>query len=655
MVATDPGNTGPTPGDAEDERAIAALCRSARFQNEEIHKKRERLRVEIRHLQAKCEEIEARYWQEYQQRLAVIADSNPKGPTRKWISVFAEQEKTIADAVQKFQDMLRTDTRLKQQELQTVDGEFWCAWSKHVDKLRGLTPMPSPSGPAPSTVVPVQHQHTNGQADNALPAPQNGNQSSDSSRMPFNGGKKQSAYSSGRPTDQPLPKNWRVTMKPTDAQGPNLEKDLNKLVGLAFLATKEVRHPAAPAQFPDEPPSDPNTRPTVNKQQHQPLTVTTAAAPGSQGDDHKSQFSALSPQSLTPMSVYSGLDSKRGPSQEPVDNALTPDPRIAVPAKSPAKVKGTTPNTRSRRKSAAAEPVVPYTPSPSKLASSQEQNGTFNVVINPQPGELYQAYYKDPTQNYEGWWMCTVLPWDNWEREVGIRFNMQKANLFQDLPDCYTTDRVRAKPRGRATKPVIKGWQKGFEAGGPRVRERVFPVLFFDDTPGEPGNFTFPAADKPFIFSKQALKALPAEWVAAADLRHVGVDVGRPVAGRETAAQFRERVVALREIQARKRLSTPKKPKGTISFSPINASSLVDTSSLMEDSSTVEPSSPLGASPLVEASTKDEVEMADAESLSGATAVDDTAGQPEAMDVDMADPATKSQVKGILTRRDDGP
>jgi hypothetical protein len=60
-------------------------------------------------------------------------------------------------------------------------------------------------------------------------------------------------------------------------------------------------------------------------------------------------------------------------------------------------------------------------------------------------------------------------------------------------------------------KPVITGWEEGFELGDTREAERVFPMLFFDDTPGEPGNFTFQGPDKPCYFSRKALSALLAE------------------------------------------------------------------------------------------------------------------------------------------------
>lgn len=282
--------------------------------------------------------------------------------------------------------------------------------------------------------------------------------------------------------------------------------------------------------------------------------------------------------------------------------------------------------------SAAVNPVKPTPPALPKLITPQDQDAGFVGVVNPVVGEIYQGFYKD--EQYQGWWMCTPLPWEAWEREIGINYSFHQADLFKDLPGCYTTDRVRAKPKSRKMKTVITGWKKGFEAGGPRARERVFPVLFFDDVPGEPGNFKFPdSPDKVFSFSKQTLRALPAEWIAAANLRLPGVDVGHPVQGRDTAERFRERVRARRALQAKKNFGTPKKARSGIPSS-VEVSPLTEASSVMDRSSAMEDT------------TREDIEMADAESLSGATAVDDTPGQPFPSEALKTPPTAKISLKG---------
>lgn len=622
MAATDPSHGGLSPEDIRDERLISALCRNARLQNEEIHKKRQRLRAEIRKLEEQSYAIEGRYWQEYQQRLAEIADSNPKWSTRKWISAFGANEKKLSEAVQKRQDKLREEARVKQQELETVDGEFWGAWGKHVDIIRDLVPLPSSSGLTPSAMVSIApHQSTDGQANGALPVSHSSSGDQGDSSTHSTNGKKSGINSNGRPAILSLPKLSIVTSKTTKSQAQHFGQDLEGLAGAALQAAEGASPLAAPADFARGSPSDPNNHVGVKKQRHLLPSSATAVAPAEQEDGLKSRYKALTPRSLTPKSTKPGVESQREPSPESTNNESGSEFWSVVGcAKFSSAAEETASNAQSVQASPAAEPPILSPPLLLDLITQPDQDDTFAGVTDPVPGELYQAFYKDA--HYEGWWMCTLLPWDSWERQIGIKFSFQQANLFKDLPDCYTTDRVRAKAKGRRMKPIIKGWKKGFEVGGPKARERVFPVLFFDDTPGEPGNFTFPPPEKAFTFSKQALKALPAEWVAAANLRLPGVNVGRPVKGCETAARFRERVQALREAQAKKKLATPTKSSRALS-------------------SSVAASSPLAAS------SKEDVDMADAESLSGATAVDDTPRQLPTPFEDMTDRPAKRSPKGF--------
>jgi hypothetical protein len=200
--------------------------------------------------------------------------------------------------------------------------------------------------------------------------------------------------------------------------------------------------------------------------------------------------------------------------------------------------------------------------------------------------------------------------------------------MWRDLPeDQYVVDRVRAKVGRRRAKNVITGWKGEYQAGGSKMKERIVPVLLFDDVEGEPGNFQFPAdPKKPFTFSRNALKALPTEWIAAKNLRMHGVDVGSPVGGRDTAQRFRERILARKALREKKMLGTPKNSRAVGSCGSAVASSLMEGSSAMEASSLVEEASR-------DDTSRDDTEMADAESLSGATTVEgETAGQPDVLE-----------------------
>lgn len=615
MATPDPAREGLSAEELRDERYIAAMCRTARIRNADIYKKRERLRKEILEIQQRSLALEGRYWHDYQVRLAKIAEANPKWSTRNWISAFGENEKQLAEALQKRQATLREEERLKQEELATLDGEFWGEWSKHVDFMRGLTPrtpLPPSSGSTPAATVPgVAPQPADNQASSALPATHgSGNHTPHGSAVHSTNRPNQTVKATHSPGSKPLPENTRVYMSWQVAPGIVLPVPLPPQSMPATL-TSALSSPRAPA-------SEPRRR---------LRSSTAAASPMVRSNGRKSRSKALTPRSLTPIGAPAGVESHGESSQEPADNAQS--------AKAPKTVAA---GPQSKVTSAAVNPVKPAPPTLPKLITPQNQDAGFVGVTNPVVGEIYQGFYND--EKYRGWWMCTPLPWEAWEREIGINYSFHQADLFKDLPECYTTDRVRAKPKGRKMKTVITGWKKGFEAGGPRARERVFPVLFFDDTAGEPGNLQFPdAPEKVFSFRKQTLRALPAEWIAAADLRPLGVDVGRPVQGRDTAERFRERVRARRALQAQKKLGTPKKARTGVSASfeassPVGDSSAVDLSSAVKDN------------------TREDTEMADAESLSGATAVDDTAGPPYALETLKTPPTAKISLKGTAGQPD---
>lgn len=631
----DPARDRLSPEEIQDERLIAAACRNARLRNEEISKKREQLRTEIRDIQQRSYTIEARYWGEYQNRLREIHEANSKWSTRKWIRAFAENEKTLLQAVAKRQDKLREEERLKQEELAAVDREFWAAWGRDVEHMGGLSPLPPSSGSTPAATEPIAApQPAYSQASKALPATHSSSNGRPSLSKVYSAKvQKQRVTRSSVPTGPSPLKKSTTAMKAVNAQRHSLGSPASRALKAAAMARAQGTSPsAATTPSPHMSSPDPSISATSSVQRRRPRSSSAAASPRERSEGSSS---APASRSLSPKSAITSVESQGEPSREPADSLSA----------QPAKPQNTAAaETQPLETPAAGDPAEPFQSSDLELTTPQGQDGDFAGVTDPVVGEIYQGFYKDA--KYQGWWMCTPLPWDSWEREIGIKYSTQQANLFKDLPDCYTTDRVRAKARGRKMKSVITGWKKGFEADGPRARERVFPVLFFDDVPGEPGNFKFPDSPaKTFAFNKRALSALPAEWVAAADLRMPGADVGRPVRGRETAERFRERVQGWRALRAEKKLATPNKKSRTSSSaeasSPVEAKPLVEASSAVDMSSTAEATPAVDLSSAVEEATRDDIEMADAESLSGATAVDDApAGQPDVVEGSKAPPTT---------------
>lgn len=180
---------------------------------------------------------------------------------------------------------------------------------------------------------------------------------------------------------------------------------------------------------------------------------------------------------------------------------------------------------------------------------------TFQGVVNAMPGQFYQAYYSHGTD--EGWYMGFTLPWDGdeWEEEIALKFSMREIDLKTDWPECYIPNLSQITKEdadgNSVTEEVvtsIKGWTPGFEDGGPRVKERVFLFLYFDDTTRATAKLKIPKKAGPKIkFTKAEIASgnLPIDWVSAANLRPVEVDVGSAIKGRQTAKKFEKMLLEL--------------------------------------------------------------------------------------------------------------
>lgn len=576
------------------------------MENEEIHKKREQLRREINQALIDAYEIEGQYWREYHKRLGDITKVNRTGSTSSWARAFGETEAEIIKDKEAKQAKYHEVAMLKQKELVAVNLEFWGAWSRHLDVMKGLSPLPLSSGSTSAALLPDStHQSGNDETGGAsYTSSATGKKQSISDKSIAKG--KSLPKLMPKPLPQLLPKLSTTATEAMNAHNQSLTKATQGLKSSAVQPAKNASPLTAPSPVslvssPDSSiPASASVRPRRNSRKS-----TATASPWKPGTP--------CPQSLTPGNALVAIGSPQEAPEEPLGGAQ--------PAK--------------RHEAAAAEPqhkesFTPInfaTPSPhatSKHAAPQSQDDGFNGVTNPKVGEIYKAYYED--SNHKGWWMCTLLPWDAWEREIGINYTFKKANLWDGWPeDQYKVGRERVKPGSRRTKMVIKDWKDDFQDGGSKVRQRIFPMFLFDDEEGAPGNLKFPdSPEKPYTFPKAALRALPAEWVAAENLRLRDFDVG-PVGGRETAGRFLDRLRARKDFWEKK--GTPKKYKAAGSSGSAVASSPMESSSVVEANS-----SPVGEAPRDNAFRED-TEMADADSLSGATAVDgDTAGQPDVLE-----------------------
>lgn len=176
---------------------------------------------------------------------------------------------------------------------------------------------------------------------------------------------------------------------------------------------------------------------------------------------------------------------------------------------------------------------------------------SFQGVTNAAPGRYYQAYYPSAGGD-EGWYMGYILPWDGdlWEEAIALQFSMRQIDLKTDWPNCYVpalAEIERQDEHGNVVADTIvtgiKGWAPGYEDGGPFVRERVFLFLYFDDAAHHRRSVKLRVpkrAGGKITFTKAQVASgnVPIDWVPAAYLRPVEVDVGSPVRGRATMKKF---------------------------------------------------------------------------------------------------------------------
>ncbi|KAF5594355.1 uncharacterized protein FSUBG_9457 [Fusarium subglutinans] len=95
------------------------------------------------------------------------------------------------------------------------------------------------------------------------------------------------------------------------------------------------------------------------------------------------------------------------------------------------------------------------------LGNGTKEDPTRNVEIIPIVGEIYAAKFPKQSHTYA----VLVLPWTAFDH-----FPYMKQ-LLRDTPSCYLFDKdIDQYPRG---------WAKEYEDGGRKVKERVYPVVYF--------------------------------------------------------------------------------------------------------------------------------------------------------------------------------
>ena len=115
-------------------------------------------------------------------------------------------------------------------------------------------------------------------------------------------------------------------------------------------------------------------------------------------------------------------------------------------------------------------------PAPTR-GTSQETGSDILGVVDTKAGDPYFAY--DTTR--EAWFVALALPRgaafdDKTLEQLRLpKLLLHSRGLMEDPPACYTFSKF-------SRQRTLHGWADGFKRHGERVRDRKFPVLFFDKT-----------------------------------------------------------------------------------------------------------------------------------------------------------------------------
>lgn len=176
------------------------------------------------------------------------------------------------------------------------------------------------------------------------------------------------------------------------------------------------------------------------------------------------------------------------------------------------------------------------------LNDDQELVGSFEGIIDPVVGEVYQAWWEAEPRS---WYLVVILPYSgdgDW-KEVGVTGNLFTSGLRKEIPNCFKVDKVTTGSGEGASRLT---WAEGYQDGGPKVWARKFPCLFLH------APLKVPSADQEFVLGHRA-EVLA--FRTAQQLRHrstklppglsaIGVD-----AYKDLAQDFEARLRAIRAKQ----------------------------------------------------------------------------------------------------------
>ncbi|KAK0631219.1 hypothetical protein B0T14DRAFT_559040 [Immersiella caudata] len=113
----------------------------------------------------------------------------------------------------------------------------------------------------------------------------------------------------------------------------------------------------------------------------------------------------------------------------------------------------------------------------------------FEGITDPTVGTLYRAWYRG-----KGSYAALMLPLGSFET-VGVVGNIADMDRQGKAPKCY----------GRRGERIL-GWASGYEDGGPKIRERKFPMMYLEESAH-------------LVFRDNLVMPPSLGWVMAKDLR----------------------------------------------------------------------------------------------------------------------------------------
>lgn len=158
----------------------------------------------------------------------------------------------------------------------------------------------------------------------------------------------------------------------------------------------------------------------------------------------------------------------------------TPIPPLTSPAvETPVPVMAPPPLRETASPAMAPPPLRDIsTPSPAKdrrrslHARTPSDRSTRSAVLipDPKPGSLYKGFWKDKRH-----YPVMVLPVEEANlSSVGLKKTLEDTKLLKDVPPCYEFGKTAEG------KFKLERWAPGYEDGGPMVKQRQVPVMYFD-------------------------------------------------------------------------------------------------------------------------------------------------------------------------------